>query len=61
MSRLISWPQPTFPAGSGLAWPFWFTFRKQPEAIVHCGSPNWLRYSDYRTKSVVVEETTLGN
>jgi general stress protein 26 len=30
--------------------------------IVHVRvRPNWLRYSDYRTESVVVEETTLGN
>ena len=26
-------------AGSGLAWPFWLTLRKQPLAVVHAGSP----------------------
>ena len=43
MSRSISWPQPTSAAGSGLAAPFWFTFRKQPDSVVHGGSPNWAR------------------
>ena len=27
--------------GSGLAAPFWFTFLKQPDSVVHGGSPNW--------------------
>src|SRR4051812_43333843 len=41
MSSAISWAQPTSPAGSGLASPFWFTLRKQP---LQGGSPVWLRY-----------------
>jgi hypothetical protein len=43
MSRLISCPQPTSAAGSGEVSPFWFTFRKQPDSVVHSGSSNWAR------------------
>src|SRR5262245_7143268 len=43
MSSAISWPQPEFAAG-GVVPPFWLILRKQPFAVVHGGSPNWLRY-----------------
>src|SRR5262244_2535210 len=43
-SREISPDQPASDAGSGLAWPFWFTFLKQPFAVVHAGRPKLLRY-----------------
>jgi hypothetical protein len=43
MSSAISDDQPEFEAGSGLAAPFWLTLWKQPLAVVHAGSPNWLR------------------
>ena len=44
MSSAISWPQPEFAAG-GVVPPFWLILRKQPLAVVHGGSPNWLRYA----------------
>src|SRR3954452_16566910 len=52
-SRAISWPQPTLPAGSGLAWPFWLTLLKQATAGAvdggvtqagRAGIPNAARY-----------------
>ena len=44
MSRSISWPQATFAFG-GVDPPPWFTFRKQPFALVQAGSPNRARYA----------------
>ena len=46
-SRAISTVQSSFAgafAGSGEAVPFWFTFLKQPFAVVHAGSPYCERY-----------------
>ncbi len=45
MSSAISPAQPASARGSGLAAPFWLTFRKQPLAVVHGGRPNWARYT----------------
>jgi hypothetical protein len=42
-SSEISPAQPVLVGGSGLVAPFWFTFEKQPLAVVHGGSPNWDR------------------
>ena len=39
-SSAISTAQPESATGSGLAAPLWFTFLKQPFAVVHGGSPN---------------------
>jgi len=39
-SSAISTDQSGSAAGSGLVAPFWFTFLKQPLAVVHGGSPN---------------------
>ncbi len=39
-SSEISPAQPASAEGSGAAWPFWLTFRKQPLAVVQAGSPN---------------------
>src|SRR5690349_18505555 len=39
-SRSISIAQPASAAGSGEVCPVWFTFLKQPFAVVHCASPN---------------------
>jgi len=36
-SRLISPAHPVSVVGSGLAWPLWLTFRKQPFAVVAGG------------------------
>src|SRR5438270_360333 len=38
-SREISWAQPPSTAGNGLVWPLWFTFLKQPFAVVHGAMP----------------------
>ena len=42
-SSAISWPQPAFTAG-GVLPPRWFTFRKQPLAVVQAGRPYLVRY-----------------
>src|SRR5260221_431315 len=36
---------PRFEAGKLLVVPVWFTFRKQPLAVVHAGNPNCARYT----------------
>src|SRR5262249_11755354 len=43
-SSAISPAHPVSGVGSGLGWPDWLTFLKQPFAVVHAGSPNWERY-----------------
>ncbi len=43
-SREISSPQPTFAAGYVVP-PVWFTFLKQPLAVVQAGRPNCARYT----------------
>ncbi len=42
-SSEISCAHPTSGEGRGEVAPFWFTFLKQPLAVVQGGSPNWLR------------------
>ncbi len=42
-SSEISSPQPASATGSGLAAPLWFTFLKQPLAVVQAGRPNLVR------------------
>src|SRR6266516_5212777 len=42
-SSEISPAHPVSPWGSGLAWPFWLTLRKQPFAVVQADSPYWAR------------------
>src|SRR5262249_2456539 len=42
-SSAISPAQPLSAVGSGLAAPFWFTFLKQPLAVVQAGRPYWAR------------------
>ena len=42
-SSEISPAQPVSPVGSGLVAPVWFSFWKQPLAVVQAGRPNWLR------------------
>ena len=44
-SREISPDQPVSVVGSGLVAPFWFSFLKQPLAVVQAASPYWLRYA----------------
>src|SRR4051794_15814288 len=44
-SSAISPAQPVFVEGSGLSVPLWFTFLKQPLAVVHGGRPNLARYT----------------
>src|SRR6185295_17863638 len=43
-SSAISSAQPVFPRGYRVP-PVWFTFLKQPLAVVHGGRPNWARYT----------------
>ena len=51
-SSEISWAQPAFLRGNGLALPFWLSLRKQPLAVVHADRPNCRRYTPRSASAV---------